>query len=50
MERQEILRRDDPPWLVVLLDESVIRRSGQEGTSCVEVATLDTIAGTCNSE
>lgn len=26
MERQEILRRDDPPWVVVLLDESVIRR------------------------
>lgn len=26
MERQEILNRDDPPWLVVLLDESVIHR------------------------
>lgn len=26
MERQEILRRDDPPWVVVLLDESVIHR------------------------
>lgn len=26
MDRQEILRRDDPPWLVVLLDESTIRR------------------------
>jgi hypothetical protein len=27
MDRQEILRRDDPPWLVVLLDTSVIRRT-----------------------
>jgi hypothetical protein len=27
MARQEILRRDDPPWLVVLLDESVIHRT-----------------------
>ncbi|GAB3961522.1 helix-turn-helix transcriptional regulator [Actinoallomurus acanthiterrae] len=26
MARQEILRRDDPPWLVALLDESVIHR------------------------
>jgi uncharacterized protein DUF5753 len=26
MERQDILRRDDPPWLIVLLDESVVRR------------------------
>lgn len=26
MDRQEILRRDEPPWLVVLLDISVIRR------------------------
>jgi hypothetical protein len=26
MDRQEILRRDEPPWLVVFLDDSVIRR------------------------
>ncbi|HEX6471723.1 MAG TPA: DUF5753 domain-containing protein [Streptosporangiaceae bacterium] len=26
LARQEILRRDDPPWLDVLLDESVVRR------------------------
>jgi hypothetical protein len=26
MERQEILRRDPPPWLVVALDEFVLRR------------------------
>jgi Domain of unknown function (DUF5753) len=27
MARQEILRRDDPPWLVALLDESVVHRT-----------------------
>jgi Domain of unknown function (DUF5753) len=26
MGRQEILRREDPPWLYALLDESVLRR------------------------
>jgi hypothetical protein len=27
LERQEILRRQDPPWLVALIDEHVIRRT-----------------------
>ncbi|RAY12194.1 hypothetical protein DPM19_26080 [Actinomadura craniellae] len=27
LARQEILRREDPPWLVALLDESVVRRT-----------------------
>lgn len=26
MDRQEILRREDPPWLTVLLDQSIVRR------------------------